>query len=505
MKYIKKHPSLSYNYKKEVNSLLSEDGLIGINFSVVNESTGTQSGTISTPPLNIEGLFNSIFVDKEERELWQLSDEDYKKMEYIGSQDVESWSYTPDDTDKDPIIKIVDLFQQAHELYFTPQIPTGRPLGKVSQQTFLEYTYVGHDQKTGGGQWSEEGPPKGPFISNFVFNKWRNGIEKIFQDKQLRKIFSNSKFKVKNTTIVEEPNKQTKLESIQFINEADELKPSKPVEAGNEKQGEIIFTFMRNMLDKNKLADFDSNKSKLMFDYFGIKGESVEKSTYDGSLITKSKRDIEPNTFIWEYNERPNYNGIDKRFFAVARSNELVFIGIILGHEIIKYRPNNANKDSQVKVTYFYYWKNNDKIVRDWVARVHKGFKLRDATYSTNNNTDEGIGMLNSLNDSGDAIRLDNCQFYLLNVKSSGQTSFKHVDVVKGGNNGYPSVDGDINTKLNFGQTTIKNYSYITEGTSGTKFNCDDLIYNKYNDLLIKEPEVKQKLKDALLTVINKP
>jgi len=327
MKYIKKHPSLINEYKKE---------LTGLNFSIINESTPGLSNSV---PMNIEGLFNSIFVDKEERDEWQMSNEDYKKMKYIGQQNVKSWSYTPDDTDKDPIVKIVDLFQQAHQLYFTPQIPTGRPNGKVSQKTWLEYTYVGQDQKSGGGQWSEEGAPKGPFIVNSIFNKWRDGIEKIFQDKEMRKIFSNAKFKVKNTTIVSDENKETKLESIKFINEADEAaKPS-----GSDKQGEIIFTFMRNMLDKNKLADFDSNKNKLMYDYFGIKGDSVEKVSYDGTLIKKSKRDIEPKTFYWQVSGRPDYEKITKKFFAVATSNQLAFICIALEQCDFKYKKNNKN------------------------------------------------------------------------------------------------------------------------------------------------------------------
>ena len=547
MKYIKKHPSLSNNHKEiidfEINEELSPNKrkanlhkvqqrksslpkglssstptnqqivgsasntnqqIVGsasnTNQQIVGSASNTNqqivgSASVTAPtqgasastPITIDGLFGTIF-QKEERQKWDMTDEDYKKMEYIGSQDVESWSYTPDDTDKDPIIKIVDLFQQAHQLYFTPQIPTGRPLGKVSQKTYLEYTYVG--KEPGGSQWTEERAPNGPFIVNSIFNKWRDGIEKIFQDKEMRKIFANSKFRVKNTTVVEEPNKQTKLESIQFINEAEESS------TGNDKQGQIIFTFMRNMLDKNKLADFDSNKSKLMFDYFGIKGDSVDKQTYNGTSIQKNKRDVEPKTFYWQVAGRPEYDKITKKFFAVATSNQLAFICVALEKCDFKYK-NEKNEIKDFKGTYFYYWKNNDKVIKEWIDRTHKGYKLREAKYSSNENDNEGIGLLNSKNTSNSPIKIEDCEWYLLDVKGGNNTSFDYVDVAKNQSKTYPTIEGNINTKIAFGDTEIKNYSFLTEGAAGSQFSCDDVIYNKYHNLLTDK--VKKKLKDAVL------
>ena len=551
MKYIKKHPSLSNNHKEiidfEINEELSPNKrkanlhkvqqrkaslpkglssstptnqqivgsasntnqqIVGsasnTNQQIVGSASNTNqqivgSASVTAPtqgasastPLTIDGLFGTIF-QKEERQKWELSDEDYKKMEYIGTQPVESWSYTPDDTDKDPIIKIVDLFQQAHQLYFTPQIPTGRPLGKVSQKTYLEYTYVG--KESGGSQWTEERAPNGPFIVNSIFNKWRDGIEKIFQDKEMRKIFANSKFKVKNTTVVEEPNKQTKLESIQFINEAEEATATP---TGNDKQGQIIFTFMRNMLDKNKLADFDSNKSKLMFDYFGIKGDSVDKQTYNGTSIQKNKRDVEPKTFYWQVAGRPEYDKITKKFFAVATSNQLAFICVALEKCDFKYKNEKNEKIEDFKGTYFYYWKNNDKVIKEWIDRTHKGYKLREAKYSSNENDNEGIGLLNSKNTSNSPIKIEDCEWYLLNIKGGNNTSFDYVDVAKNQSKTYPTIEGNINTKIAFGDTEIKNYSFLTEGAAGSQFSCDDVIYNKYHKLLTDK--VKKKLKDAVL------
>ena len=61
----------------------------------------------------------------------------------------------------------------------------------------------------------------------------------------------------------------------------------------------------------------------------------------------------------------------------------------------------------------------------------------------------------------------------------------------------YPTIEGNINTKIAFGDTEIKNYSFLTEGAAGSQFSCDDVIYNKYHNLLTDK--VKKKLKDAVL------
>ena len=440
-------------------------------------------GASASIPLTIDGLFGTIF-QKEERQKWELSDEDYKKMEYIGTQPVESWSYTPDDTDKDPIIKIVDLFQQAHQLYFTPQIPSGRPLGKVSQKTYLEYTYVGHDQKNGGGQWREESGPNGPFIVNSIFNKWRDGIEKIFQDKEMRKIFANSKFRVKNTTVVEEPNKQTKLESIQFINEAEE-----PI--GNDKQGQIIFTFMRNMLDKNKLADFDSNKNKLMFDYFGIKGDSVDKVTYNGNKLHINSRDIEPNTFFWR--DTPfTYDKLDKKFFIMPASKESVYICIGL-----QKADFNLGGKEEFRGNYFYYWLNDDKIVRDWISKKYPKFKLMSAAYQKSEGI-QGIGLLDiKKQDPKRTVTLNNTDYEWYLIESKGPNTFDNLNVKTNANKGYPTINGKVAQKINFGNTRLEGYSQLTSGKDLTFYECDDDMYNNYMRLL------NQTVKDKLIAAVK--
>jgi hypothetical protein len=459
---------------------ISTDKTTGGTFSV----TAPTQGASASIPLTIDGLFGTIFK-QEERQKWGMTDEDYKKMEYIGTQPVESWSYTPDDTDKDPIIKIVDLFQQAHQLYFTPQIPTGRPLGKVSQKTYLEYTYVG--KESGGSQWTEERAPNGPFIVNSIFNKWRDGIEKIFQDKEMRKIFANSKFKVKNTTVVEEPNKQTKLESIQFINEAEQATATP---SGNDKQGQIIFTFMRNMLDKNKLADFDSNKNKLMFDYFGIKGDSVDKVTYNG-IHKPNKRDTDPNELRWQTTDC-KYNELDKKLFLLAMNNETIYFCVGLAHEQIL--PKDYKKDGKrVNGTYFYYWENDDKEIRDWATSKYPKLKLQNVLDKLNVKKQCGIGFLDSLNDSGDTIKKNQCEWYLM--KSPGGMDYKYVEVEKYDNK-YPTkkVGSQLDKPLKKYDRDLISYMQLTSGVAN--YYSSEELYNKYIGSL--STSVKEKFKKAV-------
>lgn len=486
MKYIKKHPSL---LKEDTsNSATQTQGASASNTSQTQGAsaslTAPTQGASASTPLTIDGLFGTIFK-QEERQKWEMTDEDYKKMEYIGSQDVESWSYTPDDTDKDPIIKIVELFQQAHQLYFTPQIPTGRPLGKVSQKTWLEYTYVG--KEAGGGQWIEERAPNGPFIVNSIFNKWRDGIEKIFQDKEMRKIFANSKFKVKNTTVVEEPNKQTKLESIKFINEAEEATATP---SGNDKQGQIIFTFMRNMLDKNKLADFDSNKNKLMFDYFGIKGDSVDKVTYN-NIHKPNKRDTDPNELRWQTTDC-KYNELDKKLFLLAMNNETIYFCVGLAHEQIL--PKDYKKDGKrVNGTYFYYWENDDKEIRDWATSKYPKLKLQNVLDKLNVKKQNGIGFLDSLNDSGDTIKKNQCEWYLM--KSPGSIDYKYVEVEKYDNK-YPTkkVGSQLDKPLKKYDRDLISYMQLTSGVAN--YYSSEELYNKYIGSL--STVVKEKFKKAV-------
>ena len=453
----------------------------------------TVSGVSGSAPITIEGLFNKIF-EKGERDKWDLSSEDINKMNSIGNQSVTSWSYTPDDDDKDPIIKIVDIFSQAHSLYFTPQIPSGRPNGKISQKTWLEYSYVGKDSSS--GQWREESAPNGPFVINSIFDKWRDGIDKIIQDKEMRKIFANSKFKVKNTTIISVDNKQTKLESVGIFNETiDDINSTKDVD----KQGVIIFNFIQNMINKNTLADFDGNKRKLMSDYFGITDNSVDKFTYNGNF-KPSKRDIDPKYLRWQ-STVCKYNELDKKFFILPIDNITTYFCIGLGSEVINYK-DTKNAKKHVNGTYFYFWKNNDKEIKDWASRTNPKLELANILDPLNKDIQfNGLGFLDSMNDSNDTIKRSNCEWYLIKLGSGD--SFENEPVLKSltKTDEYPTIKsgGELDKTIKKGELNweLNSYMQLTSGGATNYYSADETMYNKYKNYL--KDIVKENFKSAVL------
>jgi len=84
-----------------------------------------------------------------------------------------------------------------------------------------------------------------------------------------------------------------------------------------------------------------------------------------------------------------------------------------------------------------------------------------------------------------------------MDVKGGNNTTFDYIDVTKDKSGGYPTIKDNIDAKISFGDTEIKNYSFLAEGSAGSQFSCDDNTYNKYHKLLTGK--VKNKLTDAVL------
>ena len=84
----------------------------------------------------------------------------------------------------DPIIEIVKIFNRAYKLHTVTVIPGGRSGGKVSNQTFREYTSFGD------GKPESAGASGGPYRNNKVFNTWENGVLDIMKDRKYQPIFN---------------------------------------------------------------------------------------------------------------------------------------------------------------------------------------------------------------------------------------------------------------------------------------------------------------------------
>lgn len=153
----------------------------------------------------------------------------------------------------DPIVRIANIFGDAYKLFSTPQIPSGRPNGRVSQKTYREYKYLGK----GTGKWTADSGPDGPFASKAIFNKWEKGVMSLIEDQALRKIFANPNLSIN----------------------------------GNPGAGQTLFTFMNDMLEDDALKDYDGARRKLLLKYFNIANDKADintaTSTSDGKPVAK--------------------------------------------------------------------------------------------------------------------------------------------------------------------------------------------------------------------------
>jgi len=142
------------------------------------------------------------------------------------------------DNTKDPILRISDLFGKAYRCYATKNIPSNRPGGRVSPQTFREYKYIGDGEAP---SYSPEIGPNGPWANIRVFNNFTDKISDLIENTKYRKIFNAG-----------------------AINRTD----------GKPTSGNVLLEFIRNMIDENTLKSYEKNRSKLLNKYFGLVGNT---------------------------------------------------------------------------------------------------------------------------------------------------------------------------------------------------------------------------------------
>ena len=255
----------------------------------------------------------------------------------------------------DPIIAIIRVFSRAHDLYYTDYIPSGRSGGKVSNKTMREYTPL---NKSNGGGTPDE--PKGPFAVKSILSKWTDGVMQILEDQKYRKILANIKFVVAGAE--DTFNKESvvlKLSDFKLILEEAEDKDADPTGEVKKSQGQILFDFINSMLDKETIADFDTQKRKLLRKYFG---QSVPEDKIPSTVSTRvdrpiSKADKEAKTLIWKKCEDTKFK--TGSFYAIPikkqLNHEFIFIQTIRmesGRMLVKFTFNrplivNAYKDDK--------------------------------------------------------------------------------------------------------------------------------------------------------------
>jgi len=308
--------------------------------------SGTQSGNAAPKPRTVEDEYNESFDKVPDLYKGGITQNEVDKLNKLmsgkGTKDmVLDLSKNPD-----PIIAIIRVFSRAHDLYYTDYIPSGRTGGKVSNKTMREYTPLG---KNGGGTPDE---PKGPFAVKSILSKWTDGVMQILEDQKYRKILANIKFVVAGAE--DTFNKESvvlKLSDFRLILEGSEDKDSDPTGEGKKSQGQILFDFINSMLDKETIADFDTQKRKLLRKYFG---QSVPEEKIESTASTRTvnrpigKDDKEAKTLIWKKCEDTKFK--TGSFYAIPvkksgpqRDHEFIFLQTIRmegGRMLVKFTFN---------------------------------------------------------------------------------------------------------------------------------------------------------------------
>ena len=246
---------------------------------------------------SVENCFNA-FKESLTPELFEITQRQVDKVVKLGSQDS---SQLLIDLRKhpDPIIRMVRIFKRAHDLYFTPVIPSGRSDGRVSNKTYREYIKLGGAESRVNDQ---TGPGYGPWAVKKIYDKFRDGILEIIEDQKYRNILANAKFVVPGAEDTFNQKKESKVFSMTEFKKIFEVDSSDT----NKSQGQILFDFIQDMLDQDTSAEFDKSRRTLLKKYFGAFGveEQILKST-DPSKTPQAPtpqpnaRDREPNNLIW--------------------------------------------------------------------------------------------------------------------------------------------------------------------------------------------------------------
>lgn len=297
-------------------------------------SGGTSSNNQGPTKKTVSNVWDEYKFDRDSSttRLTQREVDELNSMLTKGTQDMK---YEPEKR-PDPIVSIARIFGEAHNLYYTDVIPSGRPNGRISQKTFREYYKLGK----GTARYTSDSGPEGPFAIKSTFEKWKAGVEKLLQNQEYRKILANVKFVVPGAEDKFNDNYNTKIFEADF-------------DKTDRSQGQILFQFINNMLDKTKLDDFDNLRSTLMSKYFGIKYTPKEKP----KKIEKDpdQRDIDPNFVYWSVLQTHKMDVTKSKFYAIpikkfvdpkGIQHDMMFLQLIRAERI-----NNKNA-YLIKFTY---------------------------------------------------------------------------------------------------------------------------------------------------------
>jgi hypothetical protein len=332
------------------------------------------------PSPTIENLYTNF---KKEINIKDITSEEFKELDKnIKGESEKGGEKLSIDLSKnpDPIIAICRIFKRAHDLYFTPIIPSGRTDNKVSNKTLREYIWAG------GGSGSS-GNTYGAWVVKSIFDKWVDGVLKILQDQTYRKILANIRFVVPGSE--DTFNKESLVfmfRDYQRILESDEFQKG-------QSHGKILFDFINDMLDVKSSGDFDTKQRSLLNKYFGnIELPKGNKNNSPIVNIKPNKEDIEAKCLKWNIYTSPLLKGcLDSKyegpFFAIPiksnnPSHEFIFLHLL---KKIKIVVNGGT--SNYYITKFSF--DKQIIVNDMKGIDFKDYKISD--WSTQTDTPKNI------------------------------------------------------------------------------------------------------------------
>lgn len=204
-----------------------------------------------------------------------------------------------DSPKEDPIMKIIDIFGRAYNLYATDYIPSGRPGGRVSQKTLREYQFIGSGKSEARADASREGdyytPSRGPWANTKVFEKWKSLVNKVIQNPVYRTVLANINFVSDAEKIASKSGRDTQQEYGK-VADSEFNRVSKG-------SGISLMEFINKMISLQ--GEFKDAANALTRKYFNI--EWIEKNDYPGN---KPRSDKEAD----KDDEKPYFtpNGSDK-------------------------------------------------------------------------------------------------------------------------------------------------------------------------------------------------
>ena len=304
-------------------------------------------GTASAPTqvTSVKDVWENHLGDWDKDESHKLTQREFDKLKEGIEKNVD---YMIDlNKNPDPLIAIVRTFRKANNMYYTSIIPSGRLNGMVSPGTYRQYVYLGN-----GTPGTPEKPGYGPWAIESVYEAWNDGVMKVLEDQQYRKILSNVKFVVAGSEDKFNPVKKESfllkdITEFKKIFEAEARTTGESSEQSKEKksQGQILFDFINDMLDKQTAADFDGARRKLLKKYFGVGGSTLAEDKKEVGSRTSPPQidpaDREKNTIIWKPFSKAKFDiSHKKHFFAFpiddlrkdrggSAKKEIIFLQVI--------------------------------------------------------------------------------------------------------------------------------------------------------------------------------